>query len=214
MLNSQERKLLSEIASAGEIPLTDTDWELLNGIGLVRAIPETQKQRWNEINHGLGRGVVQLSANGYAFVPVNRIEERFGKTLRGNYPEANETFLRFATTYWTLKCWVADNVESDWETEPMGKVCLAAIEDSLGSIFFPFPTPGAVKLSPDQREDAQRRLMTKFDAPIDVEEFMRGNPILIRDRQREAGGGGGGCAVALMTLPAALIQSALGRFGV
>ncbi len=155
--------------------------------------------------------MVQLSAKGYAFVPVNRIEEQFGNTLRGNYPEANETFLRFATTYWTLECWVADNVESDLETEPMGKVCLAAIEDNLGSIFF--PTPGPVKIDPDQREDAQRRLMTKFDAPIDIEDFMRGNPILIRDRQREAGGGGGGCAVALMTLPAALIQSGLGRFG-
>ena len=30
----------------------------------------------------------------------------------------------------------------------------------------------------------------------------------------EAGGGGGGCAIALMTLPAALIQSGLSKFGV
>ncbi len=62
-------------------------------------------------------------------------------------------------------------------------------------------------------DDQLRRGIEVIHSPtIDIEDFMRGNPILIRDSQQE--GPARGCAVALMTLPAAVIQSVLRGFGV
>lgn len=72
-----------------------------------------------------------------------------------------------------------DLMENDMEW--IGAHLLGELEHVIGPVFFPFPGPR--KIAPSKREETQRELIEISGADIDIEEFMRGNPILIRDRK-------------------------------
>jgi len=150
-------------------------------------------KRLGEIYNAIFRGFFHCAANGLTLVPEKRVAERFGNSVEDNYPEANEVFLKFARTYWTLRILAYDLMENDMEW--IGAHLLGKLEQDIGPVFFPFP--GAIKISPSKREKFQRQLIKESGVNIDIEEFMIGNPILIRDRTS-----GRGClGIILLSLP-------------
>lgn len=175
------------MAEAGSCELSDSDWTILGTpVSEVDSLSEAQKSRLNEIIPKLGRGFFHLGSRGYEFVDSGEIKQTFGRTLRENYREANETFLAFATSYWTFKLWVQEvNADSD-DRVPIAVGMLPAAEEQIASMFF--PTPGPAKIKPDHREKTQRQILAEYEVPMDVEAFMAGNPILIRDRQEASSG--------------------------
>lgn len=82
---------------------------------------------------------------------------------------------------------------------------MAALEEQVASVFF--PTPGPIRIDHEHREATQREILAEYEVPMDVEAFMAGNPILIRDRQS----GRSGCAGSVVGL-AALGVGSLSRF--
>lgn len=136
-------------------------------------------QRVGEIHEAIFRGFFFCAAKGIALYPEEKVIEKFGNSIEGNYPEASEVFLKFAKTYWTLRVLVYDLIENDMEW--IGAHLLGKLEQDIGPVFFPFPGPK--KISPSKREKFQRELLEEFGKDIDIEEFMQGNAILIRDRE-------------------------------
>ena len=149
--------------------------------GLIHIKPSEvtkHKKSLAEIYSVMFRGFFHAAAKGIALGSLNRVEERFGRSIKDNYPEASEPFLKFATTYWTLRVNVIDlmKVDMDW----VGAHLLRKLEQDIGPVFFPFP--GAVTIDPSNRESFQRELIQESGADIDIDEFIKGNPILVRDR--------------------------------
>ncbi|MBC8200234.1 MAG: hypothetical protein ISS67_05240 [Desulfobacterales bacterium] len=138
------------------------------------------KKRLEEIYEAIFRGFFHCSARGITLCPEEKVAERFGNSIENNYPEANEVFLKFAKTYWTLRVLVYDLMENN-DMEWIGAHLLGKLEQDIGPVFFPFPGPK--KIAPSKREKFQRELLEEFSKDIDIEEFMKGNPILIRDRE-------------------------------
>ena len=142
---------------------------------------EQQSKRLDEIYKAMFKGFFHCAAKGLAFVPETKVANRFGRSLKENYPEASESFLKFAKTYWTLRVLEFDLMDYDWEW--IGAHLLAKLEQDIGPVFF--PSPGLHKISPTQREEFQRELISISGADINIDEFMTGNPILIRGRWLE-----------------------------
>jgi len=201
------------IASGGE-SLTDNDVDLLE-----RNEEEADKysKRLLEISKAMYYGFFRCAAEGLELIPENGVTENFGRPIKDNYPEANEVFLKFAKTYWTLRV-LAMNLSKN-DREWIGTYLLVNLEQSIGPVFFPFP--GQVRISPSQREKTQRELIQECGANIDIEEFIAGNPILIRDRKSERRGSWKilllpifGLGFALMgAIPGAIIGAITGLFG-
>ena len=140
-------------------------------------------QRLQEIGDAAMSGFFHCAASGVALVPEERVADRFGCSVEENYPEANKTFLRFARTYWTLRVLNIELMENDVEWN--GAYIVGGVEEAIGPVFFPFPS--RLRISPIEREQAERQLIEESGADIDIEEFMEGNPILIRERESRSG---------------------------
>jgi hypothetical protein len=65
-------------------------------------------------------------------------------------------------------------------------LALHAAKYSLQELFFPIT--GDRKVAPETREKVQRQFFADYAAQLDVDEFMVGNPILIRARQAKSAG--------------------------
>jgi len=128
-------------------------------------------------------GFFRCAAKGVAFASEDGIKRRYGQTLKENYPEAGPAFLRFATSFWTLKL-LLDAQPPSWRETLAGYV-LGQVELNVSGLFFPTRTPQAVQRVAE-RELAQRQTLANFPELYDVDEFMRGNPILLRDKSHES----------------------------
>ena len=162
---------------------------------------EQHRGRLSEIYDTMFRGFFHCAAKGLPLVPEKRVTERFGKSIEDNYPEANEVFLKLARTYWTLRVLVYDLMDADMDW--VGAHLLGKLEQDIGPVFFPFP--GAAKISPSKREAFQRELIEKSGADIDISDFIRGNPILIRDRSARRGCLGTSLLLLLIIVTMALV---------
>ena len=137
-------------------------------------------------------GFFVVATEGHTFAPLSLVKQKFGRTLEVNYPEAGPAFLAFARSYWTLKL-VTDH--ADYSPSSLtGHQLLALLEQNVASVFF--PTPGPIKIDPDQRETTQRELISRFAPGIEIEDFIERNPILLRDR----GDSGRSCASGVLLL--------------
>ena len=128
-------------------------------------------------------GFFHCAAKGIALYSEERVTEKFGCPIEYNYPEANEVFLKFARTYWTLRVLIYDLMEDNMEW--IGAHLLGKLEQGTGPVFFPFP--GTAKSAPSMRERTQREILQEVNADIDIEEFIKGNSILIRDKGSSLG---------------------------
>jgi len=179
MTNYREQALsaLKTLVVSGGSSISDDDLSIFEKKPIPDEIGQHSK-RLGEIYGAISRGFFHCAAKGLVLVPEKKVTERFGNSIEDNYPEANEVFLKFARTYWTLRVLVYDLMENDMEW--IGAHLLGKLEQDIGPVFFPFPGPAKIALS--KREKFQRQLIEESRADIDIEEFMKGNPILIRDR--------------------------------
>lgn len=148
---------------------------------MLKKKPDEVKQyqkRIGEIYETILFGFFHCAAKGIVLYPEKRVAEKFGNSIEDNYPEANEVFLKFARTYWTLRVLVYDLMEDNMEW--IGAHLLGKLEQDIGPVFFPFPGPA--KIAPSKREKTQRKILHEVNADIDIKEFIKGNPTLIRDR--------------------------------
>lgn len=178
--HEQALSALRKLVTQGGNQMSDDDLIML-GKKLDEA--EQHSSRLAEIYGAMFRGFFHCAEKGLTLVPEKLVIQRFRKSIQENYPEANEVFLRFAKTYWTLRVLVLDLMKEDmgW----IGGHLLGKLEQDIGPVFFPFPGP--VKIPPSKRENFQRELIKESGADIDIEEFVRGNPILIRDKAARRG---------------------------
>lgn len=178
-----------KLASGARAPLSDADLALLQRTRAYSTSDEAILDN-ETLYETFVRGYLYLAAKDETFASPTEIKTHFGKTLRETFPEANDTFLRFATTYWTFRLWLDDEVEDEamggsLQGQPLVSRLLRILEVQIAGLFF--PTPGPQSVAPDKREAAQRQLFENFGVPIDVEAFITGNPILIRDRAQRSG---------------------------
>ncbi len=177
-----------QLASHSGRPLVREDEKLL--LSHSEDISESEMHelrksgRWQEVYNALYGGFFKCAAEGYAFIPEDSIRATYGRTLKENYPEASPAFLRFATTYWTFKEVALDPALVGSKT--FLAAFSAGLEQTIAGAFF--PTPGPVRIPVEQRESGQRAILEEWGGGIDIEDFMRGNPILIRDRLAQSKG--------------------------
>ena len=165
---------------------------LLTHADQLEAIADHEKERIGAMFGSAWQGFFTCAVRGQAFVATDRIKSQLGRTLENNYPGASEAFLRFATSYWTLKM-LADDLSLDTRYQQTAiQQLFRKIETDIASVFF--PTPGPVRVSARKRQQAQRRLLLDSGVPIDIEEFMTGNPILAASPRRT------GCAAVIGAL--------------
>lgn len=202
MLTEEERRTLSDVAAAGGVELDDAAWDLLaSPAALVPTIEDAtllesrqdlamrmmaRRERWDAIQLGLTRGVYHLAARGYEFIPLQEAEYQRGARLAKLYRRASVPFRLFATTYSTLGAWNAARAADDADKQLMGLRALHEIELDLQTLFFPTADDDTTDLA--HRERAQRQILAYHDTPIDVEDFMRGNSVLIRARREQTPG--------------------------
>jgi len=135
-----------------------------------------------EIFNSALKGFFYLGADGYAFSDIKSVFNFFNMTLDEMYPEATSPFIKFATSYWTLQFLVRPHNTKleQWPRRTVSWELLSSLEINIAGLFF--PTPGRHKINPNLREMDQRKVIEASGAPIDIEEFIENNPILIRDR--------------------------------
>ena len=119
------------------------------------------------------QGFFHLAAEGHTFVPVDRYRDEFGDSLQENYPGAGAAFVRFATSYWTLHM-LHGRLGTRYAGTSLQQV-LRFVEERVGRAFFPEDDV----LDSAQLARVQQRLIAQSGAPIDVDQFLFGNPLLV-----------------------------------
>jgi hypothetical protein len=138
-------------------------------------ISEEDKELLADLYTNIFNGFFKCAADGYEFTPENRINKWFGGiSLKENYPDPSEAFIRFAKTYWTFKR-IWRDLSEGYNNLIIFKL-LSKLEIDIATVFF--PTPGPWTIPVEKREQAQRQLILESGANIDVDEFISGNPIL------------------------------------
>ena len=171
---------LEKLSQSNSMHLSEDD------IAILKRKPdevERFEKRLAEIHEAIFRGFFHCAGKGAVLYPEQRVAEQFGNSIEDNYPEANQVFIKFARTYWTLRVLIYDLMEDNMEW--IGAHLLGKLEEDIGPIFFPFPGPAKIPVS--KREKTQREILQEVNADIDIEEFIKGNAILIRDRRSSIG---------------------------
>jgi len=183
--NEVDRKLLARSCQDGGIGWrggirqdSSGHLELIDAIDWKELLPD-ESLRLSQITAAAYLGFYDCAADGIALTAVESVGQRYGKSLKENYPEAGKAFLRFATTFWTLKVLI-DRLELA-SAKRLALSLLLRIDDLVGDLFFSYDGP--FRVDPDRREKDQRRFLCAFGPRIDREDFLRCNPILVRDRK-------------------------------
>ena len=192
---------LTELLNRGGESLSEADRQLLLSRNDEPG-DQIAVQRLGQLYEAIWKGFFRCAVEGHAFLPVEAIRQRFGRTLQDNYPGASGTFLRFATTYWTYKLVVGELFPA--HVDKTISQLLLKLDFDIGSVFFPTLKPGTIPV--EKREKAQRQLIIDSGAPIDVEDFIHGNPIL---RHKTSSGCFGAIAAAGLLVALALCLLAL-----
>ena len=176
--------LISLILNAAGAKLNEKDKKILfspKSPEEIKNLSDEQKKSLGKFYDNLFKGYILLAIKGYEFTKVDRIKEKFGRSLEENYPEASESFLKFAKVYWTFQIHLLKDFNGS--TDYLAYLYLTDLHAKISSVFFPMPGPSTIPSS--IREKTQREILKDFD--IDIEDFIKGNPILIRDRQKRFG---------------------------
>ncbi len=173
-------RVTDEILRCSGRSLSQTQRELLTR--KADSLNDTDEAKLKDLYDALWRGFFSCAAQGWTFTTPSRIKETFGRSTEENYPTANKIFLKLATAYWTFKLSIQGLLPrySDLAVSQL----LSQFELEFASVFF--PTPGPAPAPQHLREQTQRELIKQSGAPIDVEDFIRGNPILQSQRSGDA----------------------------
>jgi hypothetical protein len=189
--SSSALDLVCNLAERGGASLGQADIELLSSQDSLATVGADS--RVERAMQALFLGFFDAAADGVEFVPRQRIVERFGRTLEQNYPGASLEFMGMAYSYWTLKVAHIDARETG--DRSLAWQLLAELEGTIAARFF--PAAGRIKIDPVLHENELRRALAAMAPRINADAFIRGNPILVRDRKASTG-----CIFLLIGLPA------------
>jgi len=117
-------------------------------------------------------GFFHMAAKDQVFCPLERVAQYYGRPIPQAYPGCSRTFYRLTNTYFTFKV----------ELIAVGhdaSICASLLRRAdleFSGVFYPTPGPFAPPTA--QREATMRTLILASGAPLDVEDFVRGNPYL------------------------------------
>ncbi len=133
---------------------------------------EEQKIILSEVIDILKKYFFQKVMLGRSFGDLNRIEQKFGKTLEQNYGIDSGPFLDLAKVYWTFKI-ESQDLNPIYTNLTITQV-LFGIEFEIGSEFFPTPGPSTVPNS--LRKMNQKYSLHKYAPEFDVKRYFAENP--------------------------------------
>lgn len=114
------------------------------------------------------------------FGSVNRVAEKFGRSLEENYGMPSGPFMDLARTYWTYRIEMRDlfpDHHNKWLSQ-----ALLTVERDTAALFF--PTPGPITFPVNQRREAQRECLEKFAPTFDIDTFLAQSPVLRAGKNR------------------------------
>ena len=167
----QWRAHLSEAYKQAQLALTP---EKERSLFKETVSPEQQGQLVGEALEALVRYFFNKASCGEPFGSVDRIKERFGRSLEENYGLTEGPFIDLAKAYWTFKLEVEDLVK-DYPYIGLSEV-LKIIEVDVASVFF--PTPGPLTTPLKERVEAQRKMLSTLAPKMDIERFFAESPLL------------------------------------
>ncbi len=173
-LEQGQAAILSLLARVG-VRAEEGDDGLLLRHATDREADAGLKHRMAVVLDSAFQGFFHAAVEGHAFIPVDRFEAEFGVSLERAYPGAGAAFLRFARSYWTLRS-LAGRVALRYTGIVMQQL-LASIETRIREAFF--PDESGDNMPAVQRARLQRRLIEQSGAPIDIDAFLLGNPLLM-----------------------------------
>lgn len=135
------------------------------------------KGRVVEVVNAMQRHFWKKAAAGQTFGNVDRIREKFGKSLEENYGLSSGPFLDVARAYWTYQAEVGD-IYPEYRRKWIGEA-LTAVEINVRTLFF--PTAGPMTVPEKTRRAAQKELLEDFAPEMDIERFLSESPILRAD---------------------------------
>jgi hypothetical protein len=128
----------------------------------------------SEVSDMVWRIIFTKAAAGDAFGDPGRIKQRFGESVEENYGLYQGPFINLAKAYWTYKLEIGDLFPKYGETALA--VILARVEADVASVFF--PTPGPYKIPVETRKAKQIELLSKYAPEMDIQRYLRENPML------------------------------------
>lgn len=120
------------------------------------------------------RIVLGKAAIGRTVGNPDRIKQRYGMSVEENYGLSQGPFIDLARSYWTFKLELRDLFPN--HREIMLAAILSDTEVEIASVFF--PSPGPSKIPVEVRKAKQVELLKKYAPGIDIQRFVRENPIL------------------------------------
>lgn len=116
------------------------------------------------------------------FGSIERVEQKFGKSLEDNYDILSGPFIDMAKTYWTYNLEIQD-LSPEYRNLILAQV-LFQVNGDIGSVFFPFPGPSIIWVR--QRRETQRELLEEYAPEMDINAFLDNNPLLGTSKGRIA----------------------------
>jgi hypothetical protein len=141
-----------------------------------------EEKLMNEAIEILTRYFFKLSIKGQTFGDENRIKENFGKTIEENYKISSGYFLSLAKTFWTFHFEIHDLFPT-YHNIILTQI-LRTVEGNISTVFFPMPETITL-VTPEQRTSAQIEMLCKYASDVDIEKFIRENPLLEIDKKRQ-----------------------------
>lgn len=108
------------------------------------------------------------------FGDLNRVAQRFGRSLEDNYGVTTGPFLDVAKAYWTFKLEMGDILPKYHDTW-IGQA-LTAVEFRIAQLFF--PTPGPISMPKRLRKEAQREYLQNAAPTFEIDRYLKENPML------------------------------------
>ena len=157
------------------VPVSEDDATLLLTYGAdAHGLAPELRDRIGVLFEAALRGFFHCAARGEGF-SADADDERFEQALAAAYPGAGAAFARLARSYWSLR--VLEARLSRHFGGVLVQQLLRSVERCVGRAFFPEPSDEAD--APAHYAAEQRRLLARVEAPIDVEELLFGNPLLV-----------------------------------
>ncbi len=132
----------------------------------------SEKEQMDGLKHAAIDGFFHMAAKNQIFCPLERVTAYYGRTVQQAYPGCSRTFYQLTNTYFTFK---VEMFGLDGESSLCAGL-LRAVDLAFCSLFY--PTPGPFGHPPAEREAAMRALILMSGAPLDLEDFIRGNSYL------------------------------------
>jgi len=133
-----------------------------------------EKDRMRAIKDAAIPGFFHMAAKDQVFCPLERVTAYYGRTVQRAYPGCSRTFYKITNTYFTFKV----ELIALGQEPSLCSGLLRGIDLDFSGVFY--PTPGPLAHPAAQREAAMRAVILASGAPLDIEDFIRGNPYLRR----------------------------------